>query len=515
MYDDETEKLNGINDQKNNDVFPKAEGEKIVNEELDISQKQLSDDDKAKDEEPKHRKMSIYAEYATPIYPPITTVVVSKNENAEQSDKHMPEEVINATENAKCEEKPNEPVRDTYFTETVKKKTCKKDSSFKKFIAACLVISLFGGTGIGASYAVIQNTVFNPNKATDGASADLNAGKPETKATASAQPVSSTSGTMTAVDVIDAVYPSVVNINMQVSGTTNYYGFSVPYEGSGSGSGVIFDMDDENVYIVTNNHVVESATGISVSVTGAESISATVVGTDASSDLAVIKALKSDFKAAGIDNIVAAKFGDSDSLKVGQSVLAIGNALGEGKSATGGMISMLNKNIDIGGINLEVLQTSAAINPGNSGGALVNYEGEIIGINTAKTSTSVAEAMGYAIPSNKVKEIMENLLVNGTTPQPYLGIMGSDITDDIADMYKLPVGVLVRQVLAGGGADMAGLKEGDVIISFAGKSVMNMESLISTLKEQEVGTTVEMGIIRDAKTSMTLNVKILDSNNIQ
>lgn len=515
MYDDENEKLNSLNDQKNIDVFPEAEGDNIVNEELDTPQRQLSENNQVEAEKPKPRKMSLYAEYATPIYPPVTTVVVSKNENAEQSEKLMAEEVIKATENSKSEEKTNEPVRDTYFTETVKKKTSKKESSFKKFIAACLVISLFGGTGIGASYAVMENMVFNQNKPSGGTTGDLNGVKAETKSTANAKPVSSTSGTMTAVDVIDAVYPSVVNINMQVSGTTNYYGFSVPYEGSGSGSGVIFDMDDENVYIVTNNHVVESATGLSVSVTGAENISATVVGTDASSDLAVIKALKSDFKAAGIDNIVAAKFGDSDNLKVGQSVLAIGNALGEGKSATGGMISMLNKNIDIGGINLEVLQTSAAINPGNSGGALVNYEGEIIGINTAKTSTSVAEAMGYAIPSNKVKEIMEGLLVNGTTPQPYLGIMGSDITDDIADMYKLPVGVLVRQVLAGGGADMAGLKEGDVIISFAGKSVMNMESLISTLKEQEVGTTVEMGIIRDAKTSMTLNVKILDSNNIQ
>lgn len=514
MNDDENEKFKSISNQGNDDVVQKAESDNIVNEVEDVQQPQSSDDNQVQDEQPKPRKMSLYADYATSVYPPITTVVVSKNESATQSEEPLAEEVIKTTENTESEEKLNEPVRDTYFTETVKNKNCKKQASFKKFIAACLVVSLFAGTGIGVSYAVMQNVVFNSNRAANGISEDINGVKSETKTTATAQPVSSSSGTMTAVDVIDAVYPSVVNINMHVSGTTNYYGFSVPYEGSGSGSGVIFDMDEENVYIVTNNHVVESATGISISVTGAESISATVVGTDASSDLAVIKALKSDFKAAGIDNIVAAKFGDSDSLKVGQSVLAIGNALGEGKSATGGMISMLNKSIDIDGINLQVLQTSAAINPGNSGGALVNYEGEIIGINTAKTSTSVAEAMGYAIPSNAVKEIMERLLVNGTTPQPYLGIMGSDITDDISDMYKLPVGVLVRQVLAGGGADMAGLKEGDVIISFAGKSVLNMESLISTLKEQEVGTTVEMGIIRDAKTSMTLNVKILDSNNI-
>ncbi|HCT65338.1 MAG TPA: trypsin [Lachnospiraceae bacterium] len=466
MYDDEKEKINSENEQKDDDVFQKEESENILE---------------------------------------------NDNENGVMQEVQMPEEVKDSTENADDNDVTNESARDTYYTETVKEKKVKKESSFKKIIIVCLVISLFGGTGIGASYAVMQNMVFNQNEATDGTTPD---GTAKTNTTSDAQPVSISSGAMTAVDVIDEVYPSVVNINMEVSGTTNYYGFSVPYEGSGSGSGVIFDMDDENVYIVTNNHVVESATGISISVTGNENISATVVGTDASNDLAVIKALKADFTAAGIDKIVPAKFGNSDELKVGQSVLAIGNALGKGKSATGGMVSMLNKTIDVDGISLDVLQTSAAINPGNSGGALVNYNGEIIGINTAKASTTVAEAMGYAIPSNKVKEIMEQLLVNGTTPQPYLGIMGSDITDDIADMYKLPVGVLVRQVLDGGGAEMAGLKEGDVIISFGGKSVMNMESLVKTLKEQEIGTTVEMGIIRDAKTSMTLNVKILDSNNI-
>jgi len=466
MYDDEKEKINSENEQMDDDVFQKEESENIVE---------------------------------------------NDNENGVMQEVQMSEEVKDSTENADDNDVTNESARDTYYTEIVKEKKVKKESSFKKFIIVCLVISLFGGTGIGASYAVMQNLVFNQNEATDGTTAE---GTAKTNTTSDAQPVSISSGAMTAVDVIDEVYPSVVNINMEVSGTTNYYGFSVPYEGSGSGSGVIFDMDDENVYIVTNNHVVESATGISISVTGKENISATVVGTDASNDLAVIKALKADFKAAGIDKIVPAKFGNSDELKVGQSVLAIGNALGKGKSATGGMVSMLNKTIDVDGISLDVLQTSAAINPGNSGGALVNYNGEIIGINTAKASTTVAEAMGYAIPSNKVKEIMEQLLVNGTTPQPYLGIMGSDITDDIADMYKLPVGVLVRQVLDGGGAEMAGLKEGDVIISFGGKSVMNMESLVKTLKEQKIGTTVEMGIIRDAKTSMTLNVKILDSNNI-
>lgn len=396
----------------------------------------------------------------------------------------------------------------TYYKETVK---AKKESGFKKFIVACVIVSLFGGAGIGTSYAVMEKLLFNEPLSNKGEALETEDDKEQI---AQAKKISHDEY-LSAVDVIDKTFPSVVNINMGVKGTRNYYGFSVPYEGTGSGSGVIFNTDEKYIYIVTNNHVVANTTEISVSITGNENIPASIVGTEASSDIAVIKALRADFEAAGINDIVAAKFGDSDSLKVGQSVIAIGNALGEGKSATGGMVSNLNKSIEIDGLKLDVIQTSSPINPGNSGGALVDYDGEIIGINTAKTSTTVAEGMGYAIPSNTVKEIMERLLSEGTTPKPYLGIMGSDITDDISQMYKLPVGVLVRQIIAGSGAEKAGIKEGDIIISFGDKPIMNMDGLISTLKEQKIGTKVEMGIIRDGDKSMEIDVEILDVNNIQ
>ena len=286
---------------------------------------------------------------------------------------------------------------------------------------------------------------------------------------------------------------------------------AVPYDSNGAGSGVIFNEDDQYVYIVTNNHVVADASTISVSVTGKETLEASLVGTDSTADIAVVKVLKSAFKDAGVEYKVA-DFGDSDKLKVGESVIAIGNALGEGKSATGGMVSVLNKTIEVNNQALNVIQTSAAINPGNSGGALVNYDGQIIGINTAKTSTSVAEGMGYAIPSNTAKEIMNKILTDGTTPKPYLGIMGSDITDELSQMYKLPVGVLVRQVLDGGAAQKAGVQEGDIITSFNGKTVMNMEALQNALKDAEVGSTVEMSIIRNGDEPMTLNVTVLDAN---
>ena len=415
----------------------------------------------------------------------------------------------NEEENKTAERKPYEPIKDCYYKETVKKP---KKNGFKRLIAACAVVGLCGGIGIGSGYSVMENIVFQNNDASKASgSTNVTEEAKSNSSSSSSDIVSLSTAGNEAVAVIDSVFPSVVNINTSVHTTTNYYGIAIPYDGESAGSGVIFDEDDQYVYIVTNNHVVADSDTISVSVTGNESISAEVVGTEASSDLAVIKALKSDFEAAGVDYKIA-KFGDSDQLKVGESVLAIGNALGEGKSATGGMISVINKTIEIDGVTLEVLQTSAPINPGNSGGALVNYDGEIIGINTAKTSTSVAEGMGYAIPSNTVKEVMERLLVDGTTPKPYLGIMGSDITDDISNLYKLPVGVLVVDVLDGSAAQNAGLVEGDIIVGFNGSSVMNMEGLQSILKECEIGSTVNMDIIRNGNESKTLTVTIQDAN---
>jgi len=421
---------------------------------------------------------------------------------------YVNEEVPYVEETAKEEKTdraPYEPIRDSYYKETVKQP--KKKRSFLRFVVACAVVSLFGGIGLGGGYGLVRSLI-EENEQVEAPIEEILPVE-EKKPT----PTTSFVGTANndAVEVIDAVYPAVVNITTNVHTTANYYGWAVPYESESAGSGVIFDEDDTYVYIVTNNHVVEDTTAVSVSITGEESIAATVVGTDASADIAVIKSLRSDFEEADVAYKIAS-FADSDQLKVGQSVIAIGNALGEGKSATGGMVSVLNKVIEVDGKALEVIQTSSPINPGNSGGALVDYNGEIIGINTAKTSSSIAEGMGYAIPSNTAKEVMERLLVDGTTPKPYLGIMGSDITDEISNLYKLPIGVLVREVLEGGGAEAAGLKVGDVITSLNGKPVIDMEALQEALKSSEIGSTVEMNIIRNGDEAKTLKVKILDAN---
>jgi len=402
-----------------------------------------------------------------------------------------------------------------YYRETINSNYNKKRAGFKRFIAACIAVSLFGGASAGVSYSVVQNLFFADKESKETEQQIVtNYGQPnETNVHSHGFPIS-VNGTMSAVEVIDTVFPSVVNISTNVSGTTNYFGYMVPYEGLGSGSGVIFSKDDNFVYIVTNNHVIENANEISISITGSEVILATKVGTEASSDLAVIKAPISEFNSAGIENIIVAKFGDSDSIKVGEAVIAIGNAFGEGKSATGGMISVLEKSIEVNGLGLNVVQTSAPINEGNSGGALVNYLGEVIGINTAKSNRDTAEAMGYAIPSNAVKEIMNKLLVEGTTPKPYIGIVGSDITESIADMYKLPIGVLVRQVYDESGAKAAGIEQGDIIISFAGNTIMDMDSLLEVLKSQEIGSIAEVRIIRNLNEQLTFNVKILDANSL-
>lgn len=382
----------------------------------------------------------------------------------------------------------------------------KKGLSFRKVIAACLVVSICGGLSIGASYAWGEHYFKSaPTQSTD-VVADGSGDTSQTQVV----PVGTQDGYMTAADVVEKVAPSVVNISISATGTTNYFGFLIPYESEASGSGIIFDIDDEYVYIVTNNHVVSGANQISVSVTGVEAINAEVVGTDSMAELAVIKAKLADFHTAGIDNVVPATFGDSDSLRVGDSVIAIGNALGQGKSATDGMISILNQTINVDGRDLNVIQTSANINPGNSGGALVNMKGEVIGINTAKSENG--EAIGYAIPSNTVKEVMAQLKDYGTTPRPYLGILGSDITNDVADLYKLPVGVLVRDVMEDGGAAEAGLTPGDIIVGLNGQTVMNMDQLTDILSGLEVGSTVSMDIIRNGNTSMTLQVPIYDAN---
>ncbi len=333
------------------------------------------------------------------------------------------------------------------------------------------------------------------------------------------QKVSATSPCLSAVDIIKAVKPSVVSISTKFSGQAQYIGpFTIPYEGKGAGSGVVFYADADKIAIVTNNHVVEDADDIYVIFdsdnSGEEkSVTAKLIGSKSESDIAVLTISQSELKKAGINDVTVATFGDSDTLEVGDAVIAIGNAMGKGISATDGIISMTEQSIKVDGNILNVLQTSAAINGGNSGGALVNSSGQVIGINTAKYNDSMAEGMGYAIPSNEITPIATELLELGTQPKPYIGVTGTSITTDNADLYRLPVGALIMEVNEGGPAEAAGLQVGDIVTEYNGKTVMDMDTLVELVNATEIGDTVVMHIVRDGKEGMDLNLTIQDKNN--
>ena len=392
---------------------------------------------------------------------------------------------------------PQPSVREYHYEEQVKKPP-KKKKGWAKFVVGCLIIGIAGGTSIGAGYG-IATKLMTGRSAVTGTPAGVQ---------------KATSGEVySATEIVKAVKPSVVSVSTKVSGMTSYFGaFSVPFESEGAGSGVIFYSDDSRVAIATNNHVIENANTIYVTFEGDISVPPKVIGTRSESDLAVLTVSWKDLNDAGIEQVTTAVFGDSDALEVGSEVIAIGNAMGRGLSATDGIISMKEQTINVEGNNLGVLQTSAAINSGNSGGALVNASGEVIGINTAKYNSAMVEGMGYAIPSNYIIPIVEELLTTGTQPKPYIGITGTNITEETAPMYKLPVGALVLEVTKGGPADKAGLEVGDVITQFNGQSIMDMDSLVEQVSKIKIGSTVDMYVIREGNNGVELKIKIEDKN---
>ncbi|MDR2940316.1 MAG: trypsin-like peptidase domain-containing protein [Clostridiales bacterium] len=316
----------------------------------------------------------------------------------------------------------------------------------------------------------------------------------------------------TAVNVIDQVSNSVVSINANVLKTTPEGSFP----SINAGSGIIISEDGSNIYIVTNNHVISDALSISISLDDNIQVEANVIGRETLSDLAVISVLKSELEANGVKGYTIANFADSLGLRVGEDVIAIGNAAGEGKSATKGIISALNKTIQVDGKELNVLQTDSAINPGNSGGALVGMDGLVVGVNTAKYSnsgregTDRVEGMGYAIPSNEVRSIIEGIIqINSETPEetevtvegakPSLGVGTKMITEEQYNSYGIPVGLYITDVYSKSNAEAAGLKNGDVIVSYNGRDIKTMGDLKDALDGTRIGQTVTIGVYRDGQ----------------
>ncbi len=402
--------------------------------------------------------------------------------------------------------KPNE----NFYRETIKHEPHHKEKKgkFGRAVAIGCIASILGGSSVGLGFAAFNTFVdkFLPDRFDNKISrrADFAFSSASSSIDISVKDAY-LKGDATLADIVERVEPSVVAITSVVESKQI---FNIPIDGgSGSGSGIIFHEDEDKVYIATNAHVVEGASSVRISVENKDPIAAKLVGSDTTTDLAVIYVLKTDLHKVGVENLVFATFGESDDLRVGEFVLAIGNALGEGNTATMGIVSAKDKQIKVEGKTLDVLQTDAAINPGNSGGPLVNLKGEVIGINTAKLSQSTVEGMGYSITSKVAKPIIESLMNTGS--KPFLGISGYDVPADMAKFYNLPeLGVYVNSVVAGSSAEKAGIKKSDIIVGFNDKSILSFDQLTEAIKECGVGQTAEIKLIRDGKTQLKVNVKL-------
>ncbi len=311
-----------------------------------------------------------------------------------------------------------------------------------------------------------------------------------------------TEASSSVADVAEQTMPSIVAITNTSVQTVRSWFQSYEQEVSGSGSGIIIGQTKDEILIATNNHVIEGAKEITVAFFDETAVEATVKGADSSTDLAVISVKTLDVESDTLSAIKVAALGSSDDLRVGDTAIAIGNALGYGQSVTVGYISAMNREVDVENTNLTLLQTDAAINPGNSGGALLNEKGEVIGINTVKYVDSTVEGMGYAIPISKAIPIVNDLMnqeVIAEEKQGYLGIQGNDITDEYAEGFNMPEGVYVVKIVEGSPADGCGLKAGDIITKFAGRDVSSMENLQNILSNKQAGEEVEMIVQRNTE----------------
>lgn len=332
---------------------------------------------------------------------------------------------------------------------------------------------------------------------------------------------STAKGSLDVSEIVSEALPSIVSITTKsVQEVQNYFGMYGMYgyapqqqeqEVEGSGSGIIVGKNDDELLIATNYHVVEGADTLSVAFTDGNAVEASVKGFDEERDLAVVSVSLDDVEDDTMDAVSIANIGSSDDLKVGEQVVAIGNALGYGQSVTTGIVSAKNRRMDSDnntvtdgsddssdGVNL--IQTDAAINPGNSGGALLNMEGEVVGINSAKLASTEVEGMGYAIAISDVTDILQNLM-NETSRDKLddsehgvLGIKGSSVSSEAVQMYGIPAGVFVKKVTEGGAADKAGLKENSVITEFNGKTVSSNNQLIEYLSYYEPDEEVELTV---------------------
>ena len=393
---------------------------------------------------------------------------------------------------------------------TEPKKTQKHGGYFRKAMVSVslgLFFGLFAGIGF---YAVQQGTgMFTTS--TDTAVVDEIASEATTESTQSAQLATNVTYVESDVsNVVEKVMPAMVSIVNNFTETANVFGQQYTQEEAASGSGIIVGKTDDELLIVSNNHVVESADTLTVTFIDGSEAQAQVKGLDSDMDLAVIAVSLNDLSDDTKNAITVATLGSSDDLKLGEPVIAIGNALGYGQSVTNGIVSALNREITLenGSTGLEngstgtFIQTNAAINPGNSGGALLNMNGEVIGINSNKIGGTAVEGMGYAIPITSASPIIADLMERQTRTKVaedevgYIGISLQEVTSQISQMYNMPEGIYVLSVEEGSAAANAGIMKGDIITKFDGSSISSYSDLQKTLQYYAVGDSVTVTVQR-------------------
>ena len=411
----------------------------------------------------------------------------------------------------------------------------KKKSGFGAFIGkvavAAVVFGLIGGSiFVGIGYAgrktLISKQTSNTETTTSGKKTEIEVNNSDENVSKTA---TGNAAELTDISqIVDEVMPSIVSItNTANISYEDFWGRNENRQSQSCGSGFIISKDDKYLYIASNNHVVAQADSLKVQFSDGESVEGKVRGTDSSDDLAVVMVALDDMPEATLNTIKIATIGDSNAIKVGNASIAIGNALGYGQSVTTGVISALNRSVSTqdettGEIitNSNLIQTDAAINPGNSGGALLNANGEVIGINSVKYASTEVEGIGYAIPMAYAKPILESLIENGEyvdTQTAYLGIRGGDVPEDMV-AYGYPEGVLVSEVLAGAGAGKAGIQERDIITEIEGKKISSMAEFQAELKNYSAGDTVEIKIARQDGSSFKekkVKVKLSSASDIK
>ena len=396
-----------------------------------------------------------------------------------------------------------------------------KRTFWKKGVAVVASAAVFGGVADGAFYGIAGNQIKKLDALTNTTTEVASTTSAATTQSLSLTSTASVGNGMDVSTIAENVMPSVVAINISaIVEQQGMFGYTQQYEAEGSGSGIIIGENDSELLMVTNNHVVSDATTVNVTFADGESYEAQVKSTDSDTDLAIVVVKLSDIKESTMNQIKIATIGDSDSLKVGEQVVAIGNALGYGQSVTTGIVSAKDRTNSTN--TTPLIQTDAAINPGNSGGALLNMKGEVIGINSSKYSDTTVEGMGYAIPITAVQDRLDDLMNRQTrekvdeSEKGYLGISCATVSSDVSEAYGIPEGVLVTDVASKSAAEKAGIKANYVITKIDGQSISSAEELTEKLNYYAVGETVPITyeyLKDDAYVEKTVDVTLMENPN--